>query len=326
MARGTGKDHARWPLSLWGEDTVLDLTPPAQHLLFVLWQSPELSYCGSGDWHPGRIATKAKGWTAAAVESAGAELSRDCILVIDPDTGEFLLRFWIAEDGICRQPNMAVSMANARADLASRTLRGVIVHEVLKIKAAQPDLAAWKRDAVAKLLTQKPIDPAELEPYNPTPDPSANPSVNPNGNPYADPSAKGYGQGGVNPDADPGPTPAPAPYSSSILQKGLPSRERHQGTAIDPNGPRPSDRCPEYDQPRHPRKCGACADARREAEAWDELRHAAAESRRRAFLRELDECADCDPHGWALDPETREPVEPAVRCANHEWELANARA
>ncbi|OMC12514.1 hypothetical protein [Mycolicibacterium fortuitum] len=326
MARGTGKDHARWPLSLWGEDTVLDLTPRAQHLLFVLWHSPELSYCGSGDWHPGRIASKAKGWTAQAVESAGAELARDRILIIDPDTEEYLLRFWIAEDGICRQPNMAVSMANARADLSSRSLRGVVVHEVLKVQALEPDLSAWKRDAVAKLLTQKAIDPADLEPYNPTLNPSANPSVYPNGNPYADPSAKGYGHPGVDPDADPGPTPAPAPYSSSILQKGLLTGERHQGTAIDPNGPRPSDRCSEYDKPGHPRRCGACADARREAEAWDQLRHAADEARRRAFLRELDECQDCDPNGWALDPETREPAEPAVRCRNHEWETANARA
>ena len=65
MARGTGKDHARWPLSLWGRDELLDLTPPAQHLLMVLWTHTDLSYCGAGEWHPGRIATRANGWTGA---------------------------------------------------------------------------------------------------------------------------------------------------------------------------------------------------------------------------------------------------------------------
>ncbi|CQD25355.1 hypothetical protein BN970_07157 [Mycolicibacterium conceptionense] len=135
MAKATGKDHSEINLAIWGDDDWLDLTPPAQHLYFVLWTSPQLSYCGAGEWHPGRIAAMSKGWTAQSVEAAAAEISRELFLIIDTNTEEFLLRSWIKHDGLWRKPNMAVSMANARAALASRTLRGVVVHEVQKIKA-----------------------------------------------------------------------------------------------------------------------------------------------------------------------------------------------
>ena len=151
MARATGKDHARINLDLWGNDDWLDLSPSAQHLYFVLWTSPQLSYCGTGDWHPGKIASKARGWTPADVELAAEELSHGLFLIIDTDTSEFILRSWMKHDGLWRTPNMAVSMANARADLASRMLRGVVVFEALKIRKREPTSPSWDRDAVAKM-------------------------------------------------------------------------------------------------------------------------------------------------------------------------------
>ena len=334
MPRATGKDHARINLDIWGDDDWLDLTPRAQHLYFVLWTSPQLSYCGTGDWHPGKIASKANGWTVAAVEAAAAELSERLFLIIDTDTGEFLLRSWAKHDGLWRTPNMAVSMANARAELASRPLRGVVVFEALKLKDREPDSSSWTRDAVAKMLEQKPIDPASLPPFNPAPNPGANPSPNPAPNPSPNPGANGYANPGANPPANPtanpwpnpspnpspnppttrdpnpspnppanpGPTPAPAPTSCSNLQRGYVTGERHQGT---PNEP-PPDRCPKHHGDPSPPPCGACADARRRRDEFDAERkraadQAAIDERRQANadrLAAIAACELCDEDGY----------------------------
>lgn len=214
----TGKDHARVNLDIWNDDAWLDLTPPAQHLYLVLWTSAGLSYCGAGEWKPGKIAQRARGWSGGDVESAGAELSRELFIIIDVDTEEFLLRSWVKHDGLWRTPNMAVSMANARADLASRTLRGVVVHEVAKIRKAHPDSSSWKRIQVANMLTQKPVDPSELEPLTLGVKGRGQPiglrdGVNPRG--YQNLTH------GVNPTSNPAPTPAPAPttFSNSFLSQ-----------------------------------------------------------------------------------------------------------
>jgi hypothetical protein len=310
MARGTGKDHARINLDIWGDDDWLDLTPAAQHLYFVLWTSPQLSYCGTGEWHPGRIAAKAKGWTPTAVELAGAELSHELFLLIDTDTSEFILRSWMKHDGLWRIPNMAVSMANARADLASRSLRAVIVHEVKKLVTANPDLSSWERDAVAHMLTQKSLDPTDIPSYNPVVIPTDNPWVNPTPNP----AANGYTNGNGNPPANPDRTPAPAPPPLTPLQEGLRNRGTSPSTAThNPHHP-PSPHCP-----KHPggtdRPCPGCGDARRAREHWD-IQHAEYQRERRRVARQvIDDCQVCDQNGMVLDAEdfgSRCPEHPSI--------------
>lgn len=296
MARATGKDHSEINLAIWGDDDWLDLTPPAQHLYFVLWTSPQLSYCGAGEWHPGRIAALSNGWTAARVESAGAELSSYLFLVIDADTEEFLLRSWIKHDGLWKKPNMAVSMANARAALASRTLRGVVVHEVKKIKARNlveakagdaKEAEGWQRDAVKDLLSQKAIDPASLPPFTPRLTPGLTPSATPGLTPDLS-SSTGVG---VNPPSNPGPTPAPssAPFLH-FSSGGYVSTEGHQGATTET--PRPN--CPDHEENFD----GPCRKCQRRRE-WDDNHEAEIkrdEDARKQLLRDIAKnCPDC--HG-----------------------------
>ncbi|MGU3650640.1 hypothetical protein [Mycolicibacterium sp. A43C] len=305
MARATGKDHAEINLDIWGDDDWLDLTPPAQHLYFVLWTSPQLSYCGTGTWHPGRISAVARGWTPAAVETAAVELSSELFLIIDTVTEEFILRSWIKHDGIWKKPNMAVSMANARAALASRILRGVVVHEVTKIKArneaealTDPEVtvsSGWQREAVKTLLSQKAIDPASLEPFTPqlTPPPTTPPT--PPLNPGPTPGLTLSSGVGVNPLSNPGPTPSPAPATTSILQGGHVSGERHLRVAPNPNDP-PSPRCPEHRNNPSTRPCGACGDHREARREWDAAQAA-------ARLAAIAACEACDTAGWVKGPD-----------------------
>lgn len=298
MARATGKDHSEINLAIWGDDDWLDLTPRAQHLYFVLWTSPQLSYCGAGEWHAGRIAALSNGWTAASVEAAGAELSSYLFLVIDADTEEFLLRSWIKHDGLWKKPNMAVSMANARAALASRTLRGVVVHEVKKIKArneaeakTDPEVkvsGGWQRDAVKDLLSQKAIDPASLPPFTPR----LTPGLTPSATPALTPDLLSSTGVVVNPPSNPGPTPAPSPAPFLHFSKGgYVSTEGHQGAT---DHPRPH--CPDHEE----NSDTPCPKCRRRRE-WDEQHEAEVKrdelERKRRLKEVIAACPLCDQNG-----------------------------
>ncbi|MBU8830858.1 hypothetical protein [Mycolicibacterium goodii] len=312
MAKATGKDHAEINLAIWGDDDWLDLTPPAQHLYFVLWTSPQLSYCGAGEWHVGRIAAMAKGWTVQAVEAAAAELSRELFLIIDTNTEEFLLRSWIKHDALWKKPNMAVSMANARAALASRVLRGVVVHEVQKIKArniaeakasdAVTESAGWQRDAVKEMLSQKAIDPASLEPFTPGLTPGLTPGVTPPLTPGLTPALTVRPGDGVNPPPNPGPTPTPAPTSSSNYTGGYVTGERHLTDDTDP----PPRHCPDHMPDGTTRPCHACGEAKDRLTAWQRQRSEAEAAARReeriaaaaARAQAIAHCGLCDDDGY----------------------------
>jgi hypothetical protein len=165
------RDHTRIHQDIWGDDEWRDLSPEAQHLYFVLYTWPP-TFCGAGDWQPRKIAPRARGWEVPQVLDAAEELVAGEFVLIDLDTDEHLVRSWIKHDGLYRQPNMAVSMVNARANLASRKLRGVVVHEVLKLRKAEPKLESWKRDTVSKMLDQTAIDPSSEDWASPWDSPS----------------------------------------------------------------------------------------------------------------------------------------------------------
>ncbi len=302
------RDHARIWLSIWSDDDFRALPPDAQHLYFVLVTSPSLSYAGVADWRPGRIAANAAGWTAGAVRSAAEPLVRGLYVVIDEDSEEVLLRSFIRNDGLMKNPNVAVSMALAFADTASPTLRGVIVHELKRLHDTEPDLKGWPK--VASLLDRKAIDPASY--------PFGYPSPQEVGQQVAEPLAKGVGypfpQGvpkGVGYPLDQGvdqpfdypqtegfdqgipqgvgslPAPAPAPSSSSI--GGHLTGERHYVNAADSIDPPPKF------HPQHPAAYEPdCVECERTARRYE--RHLA------LALSDTEPSPYCDRHpGGTLD-------------------------
>ncbi|WP_396902754.1 hypothetical protein [Mycolicibacterium sp.] len=200
--------HRRINLAIWGDDDWLDLGVDAQMLYLTLYTSPGLSYCGAHEWHPGKLAMRSLDWTVERIERAAAVLSEQLFLIIDTATDECLLRSWIKHDGLWRTPNMAVSMANARAALASRTLRGVVVHEVLKLRAAEPESSSWEREPVAEMLTQRAVAAADLEPFTPASTPVVTPQPTPAVTPPVTPGLTLSGGDGVNTPLTPTPTPA----------------------------------------------------------------------------------------------------------------------
>lgn len=193
------RDHAQIRLDMWGDDDWRQLSVPAQHLYMLLLTSPTLNFCGVVDWRPARIARLARGWTTSGVEKAATELTDQLFLVIDADTEEALIRSFVRYDGVMKQPNMATAMATDHAAIASATLRGVVVHELRRLRDKHPDWAGWRSTKALAVLDRNAIDPRS----NPSVNPSVKGSVDPSVDPYPNPSG--------DPSVDPCPTPAPAP-------------------------------------------------------------------------------------------------------------------
>lgn len=156
------RNFARIDVTIWMDEDFRDLPPQAQHLYFILWTHPKLSYCGVVDWRPAKLSGLAGGWARGDVEEAAAILSARLFTVIDRDTEECLIRSWAKHDGLIKEPRMAVSFVNSYAEVASRTLQGVIVHEAKRLRDAQPTLAGWSKPQMVALLTKHDIDPATL--------------------------------------------------------------------------------------------------------------------------------------------------------------------
>lgn len=254
------RDHTRVNLDIWGDDDFRELPVDAQALYWQLWTSPDRTYCGGHWWHPGKLAMFAGDWTIPRVESAGSVLSQRLFLIIDADVDECLIRSWIKHDGLWKSPNMAVSMAAARAAMTSKACRGVIVHEVKKLATANPDLKSWGRDQVANLLDQRPIDPTTVEPLTP----ALTPAVTPPLTPHLTPHLRVNPNPPLNPPSNPPSTTATS--TSTATTGGYVRSNSHQGDNL------PTPHCQSHPNGTE-RPCRACGDAK-------DLRAAAVKQRR----------------------------------------------
>jgi hypothetical protein len=184
------REHARIQTAIWIDDDFLDLSPEAQHLYLVLTTQMTLNFCGVTTWHAGRISQLAAGWTVERVEEAAAELSERLYLVIDETTGEVLVRSFIRNDGLLSSPNITKAMYRSYSEIGSRTIRAVVVFELVRLKAEQPLLKGW--GSCSELLTKRSENPSELPPWNPSIKGSINPSDAGAGNPSVNPSPAPY--------------------------------------------------------------------------------------------------------------------------------------
>jgi hypothetical protein len=217
------RTYARVKTSIWADDAFRCLSMEAQHLYFVLLTSASLSYCGVADWRPARIAAGADMWEPSDVERAAWLLHELLFIVVDDNTEEVLIRSFIRNDGLMEQPNVATAMVRDYAKVASRHLRGVVVHELVRLHEENPSLKGWGNASV--LLSNPSVNPSE--------NPSGWGPLNPSGNP----------SNGVNrslpvthaPLLTPNSVlPNPSPQASSPTERRA-SRKRHIPDSWQPN-------------------------------------------------------------------------------------------
>lgn len=164
------REHANIRLDMWGDDDWRALSMPAQWLYELLLTHPKTNRAGVCDWRPRRLAAMASGLDADAVRLMAEELVQGFFIVIDDDTEEVVVRSYVKHDGVLKQPNMAITMANDWTGVASDRIRAVVAFEVQKLRVEQPDLPGWKSERqLETILSASGVDVKN--------DPSVDPSV-----------------------------------------------------------------------------------------------------------------------------------------------------
>lgn len=306
------RDYARIRVSINGDDEFEALSADAQWLYMrVLLTHPDLSLAGIVDWRPKRLVGKAADMTLERLTCAAAVLERGRFVLFDLDTEEALVRTYIRNDELLRNPKMAAAVVKAYGSAASKSLRAAIVTEIKRVRSESPAFSSWThKDTAADLTGLMNRPDAETVGYT-------NAYAVLNGDTHADPNTDGITNRNGNPD--PGvddqpdhqsnsvPIPcSPQPYSlTASSHRGLSNR----GTSPEPTAPGPNDPPPPH-CPKHPggtsAPCGACADARRSQENRDransERQRAQRESEQQAALEAklaaVAVCELCDDEGY----------------------------
>lgn len=153
------RDYAQIRQDMWSDDRWRNLTPAAQWLYMLLLSDPRLSYAGVTDWHPGKLAQRARECTGRDVLIAGAELADEFFIVVDEETEEVMVRSYLKHDPLMRNPRLAVTMAKDFGVIASNKIRAAVVWQLQRLRKAEPDLPAWEKPAVKTVLRQNAVNP-----------------------------------------------------------------------------------------------------------------------------------------------------------------------
>lgn len=147
------REFARLRVSASDDPDIEVLTIEAQWLYFkVLLPHPALSSCGVVDWRPKHLVRKGKNASLGKLLAAAAELERARWLMFDLETEEVLLRTYVDEYEVLKNPKMAGAVAKAYHCVASRELQAALVSEMIRIREGHPDYSSWShRDTEADL-------------------------------------------------------------------------------------------------------------------------------------------------------------------------------
>ena len=161
------RDHARVKCSVWVGKEWQGLPLDAQWLYLHLLSQPRLTYCGSVDWRPSKIAKASAGLTPQDVERAALPLEQAerPFMVIDRDTEEAVIRTFIKHDGLLGNGNVTIAMVKAWDNLESETLKGVVTHELGRLHESHPGMRGFTDprpwEWVQKVLKGDNITPSE---------------------------------------------------------------------------------------------------------------------------------------------------------------------
>ena len=171
------RDHARVLCKVWMDRDWQGLPLDAQWLYLHLLSHPRLTYAGTVDWRPSKIAKSARDMTSDDVEAAALPLEAGDkpLIVVDRDTEEALIRTFIKHDGLLGNGNVTLAMVKAWDALESEQLKGVISHELARIHEDSPDLRAFTSERpwgwVKQVLQGEMVSPSEAVrtlPQNPS--------------------------------------------------------------------------------------------------------------------------------------------------------------
>lgn len=237
------RDHARILCRIWADEDFRARSAHAQWLYFLLLSHGAINNAGVLPLQTRQWANRCATATEDTVTAAVGELVEHRFVVVDHGTEELLVRTFIRNDGVARQPNLLKNAARLARQVESPALR----HE-LAIELARVD-TSWMKDKdvgplVAETVALLRGGPPPPEPTaNPLQNGSANPSHNPSNGAARNPSESGVSNPSVNPSANPlgmgtglgkGYTSS---YVATHLEDGRPARAKPEDQRARPERP-----------------------------------------------------------------------------------------
>ncbi|MFZ4150470.1 hypothetical protein [Streptomyces pseudogriseolus] len=220
MARG----HGRILTSIWDDTDFLALTERQQRLYLFLISQPNLNHAGLLDLTLRRWSRKARGLTSAELEKLLQDLEATRFIVVDDDTEELLIRSFVRNDGVWKQPKVMGAMVSGALEISSWRLRHALLAEVDRIPLDELSDEPGARGVSIRQQVAEHIATLRKAFGNPPTDPnrrgSGTPSATPSGTPSDTPSqplAEGGPEASTRAHApasrahSPAPAPAPAP-------------------------------------------------------------------------------------------------------------------
>lgn len=144
MPQVNQRQYARLLNRIWTDTTWRGLSHHAQWLYIAALSHPTLTYAGTIDYYPKRLAALSETTTPDAIQAAAEELQAAQYLIIDHDTDEALIRSFHRNDETIKQPNLATRVARDITQIASITLITAVTNELHRLHAEQPYLTGWK--------------------------------------------------------------------------------------------------------------------------------------------------------------------------------------
>lgn len=138
------RDHARIQVGIWNDPSFRALDRDDQRMYLLLCSQPRLTYCGTLDYFPSRLAKLAADDTEENVLNAIWRLEKYRFLVIDEETHEVLCRSFVRHDGLLKSPNMTRAMLKDRASVISDILRESVDIELRRAWKEDDSMPGWK--------------------------------------------------------------------------------------------------------------------------------------------------------------------------------------
>jgi hypothetical protein len=224
------RDHARLFIRIWSDDEFTAMTESAQRAYMMLVSQAGVNWAGVLDFRPRRWTQLAADTTTESLDKALRELAAARFIAIDEDHEEVLVRSYMRNDEVYKQPNLLKNALAAVRHVQSRTLRDMLAEELWKLV---PLIPAARRDSttnqegvagVAAALSKKGSG-------NPSANPSGNPKTEPLGEPFEEGPGVGEGEGvGVGTSS----------VVTSLAAK-KPQRRSRKGDQRTPEHPLPAD-------------------------------------------------------------------------------------
>lgn len=216
MARG----HGRILTSIWEDSDFLALDEREQRLYLFLISQPNLNHAGLLPMTLRRWSRKSKGLTSAELEKRLQALEDARFIVMDDDTEELLIRSFVRNDGVWKQPKVMGAMVSGAMEISSRRLRRALLAEVDRIPLNDLSDEPGARGPSIRRQVSEHIETLRKAFREPDPNPSGKGSTTPSGTPSGTPSdtpadggqeASTRGRAPASRAHSPAPAPAPVP-------------------------------------------------------------------------------------------------------------------